>query len=60
MTRKKLDFEYLRNLAEYSLYANTFGTGDNFPKKPTIKQFCDEIRAEMEYQYECDVRDGLA
>lgn len=59
MTKKKHDFEYLRGLAEHSMRTGTFGT-EHIPERPTIKQFCDELRSEMEYQYECDVRDGLA
>jgi len=57
MTRKKLDFAYLRNLAEHSLRTPTFAHGS--PDKMTIAQFCMEIRLEMLYQYHRDVADGL-
>ena len=55
MTR--LTLADLKELSVYCLRRPTLA--DGLDDKPTIKQFCDDLRAEMEYNHDCDVRQGI-
>jgi len=59
MTKRKFRLDYLVGLAEHGLKAATFYHEYRPEDKVTIKQFCDELKAEMTYHYEQDVRHGI-
>ena len=48
--------EDLKNLAEYCLNRPTLGNEDG--SKMTIKHFCDDLKAEMQYNREVDITNG--